>query len=216
MRNTRFAPGNYYHVYNRGSNKQQIFFNDKDYLRFLFLITHMQANFPLTHTSRLLKDAKSIDEVELEENYKDILKDSKNVELVCYSLMPNHFHLLLYEAEESGISRYMQRVLNAYTKFFNKKYDKTGHLFQGPFGAVPVRTDEQILYLSAYIHANPIAVVKDIKRLEKYQWSSYVDYVNDNRWPHLLNPSIVIEQFADGDDYKKFVEKSGAKGVDLI
>ena len=80
---------------------------------------------------------------------------SRYVELVSFAFIPNHFHLIVHEKKENGISQYMQRILNAYTKYFNAKYKKTGHLFQGPFKAVHTESNEQLLHLSAYIHRNP-------------------------------------------------------------
>lgn len=211
MRKTRFAPGNYYHIYNRGQNKQQIFLNARDYMRFLFLLLHMQGKAPLVHTTRLLKSVKSIDEIKLDSDTYNKIIQTKIIELVQYALMPNHFHLLVYETEEGGISRYMQRLQNSYTKFFNTKYDRTGHLFQGPFGAAPVKNGEQLLYLSAYIHANPLDIKEFRDMPEKYPWSSYQDFTTKNRWPDLLKPGIILDQFRDSNDYLNFVKKSGAK-----
>ena len=68
--------------------------------------------------------------------------------------MPNHFHLIVKEVKEGGISAYMQRVLNAYTKYYNAKHDTSGHLFQGPFRAIHIADNDQLLYVSAYIHLN--------------------------------------------------------------
>lgn len=208
MRKTRFAPGNYYHIYNRGANKQPIFLEDRDFLRFLFLVLHMQGKEPLTQITRLLKKKKSLDEIELEDGLLDKIVNSKIVELVQFAVMTNHFHLVLYETEENGISRYMQRVSNAYTKYFNTKYDHSGHVFQGPFGAVPVRTDEQILHLSAYVHLNPKAIKKFRNNPESYPWSSYQDFTNENRWEKLLKPQIILDQFKDTEEYSKFVQNS--------
>jgi putative transposase len=168
----------------------------------------MQGTTPLVHITRLLKNKKSMDEVKMHEEDVDKIAQTKIVELVQFTLMSNHFHLILYETEENGISRYMQRVLNAYTKYFNTKYDRTGHLFQGPFGAVPVKTDEQILHLSAYIHLNPKAIRKYREQPEDYIWSSYGDFVGKNRWEKLLKPHIILDQFTDKDDYYNFVKNS--------
>ena len=133
------------------------------------------------------------------------------VDLVCFALMPNHFHLLVREKEEGGISRYMQRVLNGYTKYWNTKYQQSGHLFQGPFRAVHVEDDHQLRYLSAYIHRNPHEIGEWHDRAWEYPWSSYRDYVGDNRWGELLQYDIVRGQYTGGEDYRDFVETSGAK-----
>lgn len=128
--------------------------------------------------------------------------------------MPNHFHLTVYEEKERGISQYMQRILNAYTKYFNTKYERAGHLFQGPFKAVHAKTNEQLIYLSAYIHLNP-REIKEWKDKEKnYTWSSYQDYIGKNRWDGLLKPDIIMDQFNTKQEYEHFVKTSGAKKLE--
>lgn len=210
MRKTKFAPGNYYHIYNRGASQQDIFFSRADYLRFLFIVLHFQAKVPILHTTRLLHKLDKLEEVQLDEEIKAKIVKEKFVELIGFTLMPNHFHLIMYETEEQGISRYMHRILNAYSKFINTKYERTGHVFQGPFGAVHVRSGEQLLYLSAYVHANPLAVTEK-ENLLHYEWSSFQDYVKTNRWGELLKPEIIIDQYKSGDHYAEYVEQSGAK-----
>jgi putative transposase len=128
--------------------------------------------------------------------------------------MPNHFHLILREVEEGGIARYMQRVLNGYTKYYNAKYETSGHLFQGPYKAVHVADNDQLLYLSAYIHRNPRELHDWKNREHQYRWSSYQDYVAENRWEGLLSTSLVVEQFDSKEAYRKFVETSSAKATD--
>ncbi len=133
------------------------------------------------------------------------------IELVSFILMPNHFHLLVHERQEKGISQYMQRILNSYTKYFNTKYDKSGHLFQGPFRIVHIKNNEQLLHLSAYIHRNAREIKKWKNKEEKYFWSSYQDYIEKNRWGEFLKPSIILDQFATPKEYKNFVDTSGTK-----
>ena len=107
----------------------------------------------------------------------------------------------------------MQRVLNGYAKYYNTKYEASGHLFQGPYRAVHVRTNEQLLYLSTYIHRNPRELQSWKTKEVGYPWSSYRDYAGENRWGKLLVPNIVIEQFKTNSqhDYKHFVQTSPAK-----
>jgi putative transposase len=136
---------------------------------------------------------------------------TRRVELNMFAIMPNHFHLLVQEKKERGISWYLQRIQNCYAKYFNAKYKKRGHLFQGYFRAVPVATDEQLLYLSAYIHRNPRDLQSWRNREFEYPWSSYQDCVGQNRWGQLLVPSIVLDQFSSGASYREFVDTSTAK-----
>ena len=128
--------------------------------------------------------------------------------------MPNHFHLTVKEVAEGGISQYMQRVLNAYTKYYNAKYNKFGHLFQGPYKIVHIEDNRQLLHLSAYIHRNPRELKKWRQKEDKYPWSSYQDYVFENRWGNLLSQNIISDQFESKHEYHNFVKTSTAKTLD--
>ena len=131
--------------------------------------------------------------------------------LVNFTQMPNHFHLTLLERVKNGISSYMQRVLNAYAKYFNTRYERSGHLFEAPFQAVHIEDNEKLLYLSAYVHRNQREIKKWKNREHLYPWSSYQDYIRENRWGELIEPGIVLKQFSSKSEYKDFVETSGAK-----
>ena len=144
------------------------------------------------------------------ENEEKIIKQ-RYVEILNFSLMPNHFHLTLCEIKEGGIAQYMQRVLCAYTKYFNTKYKKSGHLFQGPYKAVHVSDNKQLLYLSTYIHKNPREILNWKGKEDTYPWSSYQDYVNKNRWGKLLSRDLILEQYSKNNDYHEFVKSSTAK-----
>ena len=133
------------------------------------------------------------------------------VELTNFVLMPNHFHLTVLEVKEKGIAIYMQRVLNSYTKYFNTKYQRIGHLFQGPYQAVHVEDNTQLLHLSSYIHKNFKEIKESKKRWQDYFWSSYQDYVKENRWPNLLKVDIILDQFKNKREYGNFVKTSLAK-----
>ena len=141
----------------------------------------------------------------------DEVVEKRTVELVAFCIMPNHFHFIIRELKEGGISAYMQRILNAYGKYYNTKYEKSGHVFQGPYRAVHVVNDRQLLHTSAYIHRNPREISGWFKREKEYSWSSYQDFIYKNRWGNLLVPDIVLEQFRNKEKYKKFVETSPTK-----
>jgi len=125
--------------------------------------------------------------------------------------MPNHFHVLIRNITDGAISVYMQRVLMAYSKYFNKKYNKTGHVFEGPFRAIHIRDDVQLLHTSAYIHRNPIELSDSKIDYKKYPWSSCPDHLVANRWQGLLLPNIVSDQFKTPASYNSFISSSTAK-----
>jgi len=206
-----FAPGEYYHVLGRGNYKQDIFIDRKDKARFLFSILYLQSPEKFYNFSRQITNYVRHRVFNISEKKVTRVVNSRSVELVSFCLMPNHFHLIVKEAKEGGISKYMQRTLNGFTKYHNTKYKKKGHLFEGPFKAVHIETDEQLLYLSAYIHRNPRGLKKWINKEIKYTWSSYQDYVKGNRWGELLVPDLIRDNFSTGEEYMKQVEESGAK-----
>jgi putative transposase len=193
QRKHNFAFGEFYHVYNRGNNKQAIFLDDYDRERFLKILyiynTTKNVNF---------RD----DIVERKIDAWDFDRGDKIVSIGAWVLMPNHFHLYITPKFNLGVntepgellSKFMQKVLTSYSKYFNKKYSRTGGLFEGTFGSVHVETDEQAKYLFSYIHLNPIKLIdkswkengiKDkeysLDFLSKYKWSSYIDYKGVNR-----------------------------------
>ncbi|MBU3926079.1 transposase [Patescibacteria group bacterium] len=215
MRKIKITPGEYYHIYNRGNNKQDIFLDNRDRIRFLFLILFLQslASFPQIGRSVSFYVKHSV----FDNMNKKIekIKKKRRVKLINFSLMPNHFHLIIHELKGDGISQYMQRILNAYTKYFNVKYGKSGHLFQGPFQIVHIKNNEQLLHLSAYIHRNPREINEWKNKEHLYPWSSFQDIAKKNRWGDLLIPNILIKQFSNPKEYRRFVDTSGTKmGLD--
>jgi len=208
----KIVPGEYYHIYNRGNDKRNIFLNVRDYVRFLFLILYFRSPLSFYNLGRIVsyfvrhRVFNTGDE-------KGVAK-SRYVDLIAFCLMPNHFHLIVREAKEKGISKYMQRVLDAYTKYFNEKYNRSGHLFQGPYQIVHVESNEQLIYLSAYIHRNPRELRKWRDREKNYPWSSYQDYIKEDRWSGLLRPQILLDQYETKKEYERAVDESGAKDKD--
>jgi len=214
MRTTPIAPEEYYHIFNRSNDEQPIFYQTKDWARFLFLILHMQSPEIFYNIGRnISKFVRSRAFNINDEIIAEIIKN-RTVELVSYALMPNHFHLTVREIKENGISQYMQRILTAYPKYFNTKYNKSGHLFQGPYKIVHVEDNRQLLYLSAYIHKNPRQLKRWRQKEHNYPWSSYQDYVGENRWGNLLSQDIILDQFENKSEYHNFVKTSTAKMLD--
>jgi putative transposase len=181
-RKETFVPGEHYHVFSRGTEKRKIFQSKSDYDRFLALlyILNQEKSFQL---SQFLKRG--------ERTPMDVFEKSRSKKLVTilsYSLMPNHFHLLIREDAEGGISKFMGRLLTAYSMYFNTKYDRSGSLFMHPFRSVWVADDIQFRHLFSYIHLNCLDLHQknwkaegssDLREAEKflhsYQYSSYLD-----------------------------------------
>ncbi len=180
LRKVSFVPGEYYHIYNRGNSKQKIFHDNDDHGHFIKLL--YLANSTQTFVFREIKD---------------VYEAEKGISLVsigAYCLMPNHFHLLIKENSEGGISRFMLKLSTAYSMYYNTKYTRTGSLFEGKFKSEYLNSDNYLKYIFSYIHLNPIKLLdkdwreKGIKNplivlnfLEGYKFSSYLDYLGDNR-----------------------------------
>lgn len=180
-------------------------------MRLLFLITHLQSPESIPNISRAIAAYKSDEEWNTATELVSRIVKTRYVALEAFAFMTNHLHLAVCEIEESGIVRYMQRVLNAYAKYANTKYETVGHLFQGPYRAVHIEDNDQLLYLSTYIHRNPRELPGVAGREQQYEWSSYRDYLGTNRFGKLLDPSLVLGQFETARDYRAFVDESVAK-----
>ena len=210
MRNIEFAENEYYHLVGHAIDDLVLFSNKSEFSRFLLAILIFQAPVVLKNFNRVVKNFLKqgvIDQTIIQRVIK-----SRYVDLVAYTIMNNHYHLLVREVSGKGITQYMQRVLNAYGKFFNTKHERKGHVFQGPYKAILVESNEQLLYLSAYIHRNPHELKKWRGKSKEYPWSSYRDYLNGNTWGGLINPNIVLDQVSNAEEYEGFVEGSDAKG----
>jgi len=173
-----YYKGAYYHIYNRGNAKEDIFIEDMDYSVYL---------------KRL-----------------DLYKEKHQVSIICYCLMPNHVHFLIRQNTDKPIYKFIQSLHTSYSMYFNKKYDKVGHIFQGRFMQKNINYDEYLLHLSRYIHLNPL-LAGIVKRIEDYNWSSYGEYINKTSLGRCER-DLIFSFFPKEPylAYKKFVESQEA------
>lgn len=129
------------------------------------------------------------------------------VEIVAYALMDNHVHLLTKQISDLPISKFMQALTIGYTMYFNLKYKRSGHLFQGRFHFTLVDSDEYLMHVSRYIHLNPVAA-NVVKKTENYIWSSYKEYLNLRNTPWVKSEYVLgfFKKINPFKDYKDFVE----------
>lgn len=204
-RTTPLVVDHFYHIYNRGVEKRMIFTNEKDYQRFLKTLYYYQFTGPKPAFSK-----------HLQFKVKDFSHNPKIVEIICYCLMPNHFHLLIKQMTENGISEFIGKVINSYTKYFNTKYKRVGPLFQGAFKTVLIENDMQMMHLSRYIHLNPY--VNEIARsLQQYPYSSYHHFIGLTP-DSLCVDNFILGYFKNRDEYREFVEGHSdyAKELELM
>lgn len=201
-KNTRrmFVAGGYYHIYNRGVNKRTIFKDVQDKKVFLGylkegLMDPADQDYP--------KPTK-IDFTLKGQTFKGVRRQVnsyyKIIELIAYCLMSNHFHLLIRQLNDNSISEFVRSLLTRYTMYFNRKYGRTGRLFQGVYRACLINDEQYLLWLSRYIHRNPAKEYKDLSKT----YSSYADYLGarNTKW---LRPDVVLGYFKN-QDYRAFVE----------
>ena len=207
------APGEHYHVFNRGAHKTNLFKDERDWLRFLFLLLYCQAPVSIQNSKRFITASSAVSGFRVPERHLKDIEKKREVELVAFCIMPNHFHLIVKELTEGGIGAYMQRVSVGYTMYFNTKYKTSGHMFQGRYKTVHIEDNDQLLYLSAYIHRNPRELEKWRGVEQVYPYSSFQDIAAVNRWGSLLSFDVIADQF-DGSkqsNYGDFVNSSSAK-----
>jgi len=206
------VPGEYYHLYTRGVGKKEIFLDDRDYVRFLFCLLHFQYNEDFYNASAAV--TRFLNTGSFASREKNFLNEkNRAVELIAFTIMPNHIHLIASETKPGGIAHLMKRALGGYAKYFNTKYKVSGHVFQGAYNAVHIEDNDQLLYVSAYVHRNPRELRGWKNKESQYPWSSFSDFIAENRWDDLIKPGIILEQFTQKTEYHDFVKESAAKSI---
>jgi putative transposase len=129
------------------------------------------------------------------------------VQIIAYCLLPNHFHLLLKQQKENGISKYMANLTNSYARYFNPKHKRRGPLFEGRFKAVRIETDQQLLHVNRYIHLNPYSsfLTKTVEQLFSYPYSSLPQYLKNGN-SDSLEKEIILDFFKTPSSYKEFLK----------
>ena len=209
----KLATGEIYHVYNRGVEKRDVFMERDDYFRFvhdLFEFNDLNPAPNLAH--HLAKQAQS-KEVGLPKGRgpRKFL-----VEILAFCLMPNHFHIMLRQKMDKGVTEFMRKLGTGYTNYFNQKYNRVGSLFQGKYKRVHINQESHFIHLPYYIHLNPLDLIKSgwrdkaiknpeetIKFLETYRWSSYLDYIGKKNFPSVTQREFLINFFGGPQEHKK-------------
>ncbi|MBU2052140.1 transposase [Patescibacteria group bacterium] len=201
-----YNENSYYHLYNRGVNKGLIFLDDQDYKTFLSYLKFYLSPVNLRGESLKLPPTRQL------KNYHD------KIRLLAYCLIPNHFHLIVWQKSFDGINFFMRSLATKYVRYFNSKYKRIGPVFQGVYKAVLVEGEEQLIYLSKYIHQNPIEILPTGFHLEGYKYSSYGNYLkNFNQvW---IDTDDILSQFSEvnqKNSYQNFVEELDERDIPKI
>jgi REP element-mobilizing transposase RayT len=206
MRKIPFTTGEFYHVYNRGVEKRNIFQNKDDLARFFQSIQQFNTRNPIgsIYENSFRKEKTLGHEV------------SKLVNFVCYSTSLNHYHFILEQLADKGVEKFMHRLGNGYTKYFNHKYKRSGVLFQGVFQSKHISSNEYLLHLSVYINLNNRIHGRNCNILSglghEVSKSSWEEYTNDCEIELCHNKNVILGQFKNKKEYKEFAEKF-VKGI---
>ena len=193
LRRVVLSEGEFYHVYNHASHNLQLFSTNQSYGQFLEAVNFYVQSRPLVRFSIYKKSRNS--------HPIDLLDPL--VRVICFCLMPNHYHFVLKQEKNEGIRKFIQRLCNSYSHYYNKKNKSGGSLFKGNFRAVRIENNEQLLHLSRYIHLNPVTDYF-VEKPEDWHFSSYCDYVGNGRFD-FIEPDVILDQFSEKKDYQKFV-----------
>ena len=189
-----FASETISHVYNRGNNREKIFYDDQDYKAFLFRVG-LALGF---HQEELNKEKLLFlpySRIRISNINKKFFK------LHAFCLMPNHFHLLIEQKSTVSISTLILKICTSYAKYFNKKYGRVGHVFQDQFKSVHVDSNSQLMWVSSYIHMNPVKAGL-VKKPDQYKWSSYIDFISHRNLP-IVHKNLLTEMFGNKDSFEK-------------
>ena len=202
MRKTTFAPDEYYHVFNRGNNKQEIFYDKRDYDHFLKLL--YLCNSPRSFVAR-----------DIGKDYYEFERGDTFVSIGAFCLMPNHFHLIKKKKEEGGIVKFIKKLSTAYVMYLNTRHKRSGGLFEGRFKSEHLNNDRYLKYIFSYIHLNPLKLIdknwkenglKDRKNAERYlneyRHSSFSEYAqNQISQSQTLDKSAFPEYFPSPKEF---------------
>ncbi len=184
----------FFHIYNRGVDKRTIFKNHLNYLHFFELIKNVNQLYPIGSLYRSKQNENQIN--------TEIKEKQKLVEIISYSLLPNHYHLLLRELVEGGVSKFMQKIGTGYTNYFNLKNKRSGSLFQGRYKSIEVNSEEYLNYLSAYINGN--SEIHGICKAKNYKYSNYNVILFGGA--DVFNKHI-LKNFSKIEEYQKYVKE---------
>jgi len=221
-----YSENSYYHIYNRGVEKRLIFLDKQDYVVFLsYLRDYLMPKDERDLMRKLTDPQTSYREKDKILKLLRLNNFADEITLLAYSLMPNHFHFLLKQRGAQSIDKFMRSFATRYTMYFNRKYKRVGNLCQDIYKAVLVTTEEQFLYLTSYIHRNPLKgfpksrlnSADQIRQVMFSQPSSYPEFLGQRRtdWLHpeevlaffsQTNPKLSYQSFVENEDYLSAIQ----------
>ncbi|MBU2634857.1 transposase [Patescibacteria group bacterium] len=215
-RKEQFETGYIYHITLKGLDSS-IFKDLNDYYRGIFSIYEFNNSGSVTiqkrrETRTRFKEGRGRTSTFIDER-------DKLVEVLCFCFMPNHIHLLVRQLKDNGITEFMRKIGTGYGGYFNRKYNRQGHVFQNRFNAVHIENEEQLKIVFAYIYTNPLSLIypewkeirienldKAAKFLENYKWSSYLDCIGIKNFPSVTEREFIVELIGGEQKCKDFIK----------
>jgi putative transposase len=222
MRKVKFIDGEYYHIYNRGVDKRDVFLDEDDYGRFLTSMKEFNRSDPIgslaemkfarksgavaSESNSLAKTGIFKNEADFQEGigFRTPSGSSRLVDFIAYCLIPNHYHFILRQLIEDGISNFMHKIGLGYTNYFNLKNERSGALFQGRFKAVKIESDEHLLWVAAYVNGNA-QIHGLIPDACQYEWCSYPEYLGFTN-SGICNENIILDKYKSVNNFKNASE----------
>lgn len=217
IKRPQLANGEIYHIVIRAIENLKLFRDQKDYFRMIhdLFIFNNEAPALSSYRNTINRSRTVLDSLPGDRTQRKLL-----MEILAFCLMPNHLHLLVRQLRDGGISKFMRKIGAGYAGYYNQKYKRSGHLFQGKYRIVHIKDDKQLITVFVYIHTNPVALVvpgwkekgirgKELKRalktIENYRWSSYPDYLGKRNFPSLTSREFLVKELGGVKECQRFV-----------
>jgi len=210
MERPQFITHEIYHVFNRSVERREVFPDNQDRFRFIHDLFEFNDLSPAVNINRNFSSTSVQKQLRIPRQPKE-----KLVDILAYCMMPDHYHLLLRQLVDRGITEFMRKLGTGFTNYFNLRHKRIGPLFQGKFKAVRVVREAHLQYLPHYIHCNPLDLfmpewrekrIRDVRKalrfLESYRWSSYLDLTGKRNFPSILSLDVFSEMIGSPTSYQ--------------
>ena len=210
-----------FHVLSRGVDKRKIFIDDHDYFRFIHNLFEFNDEASAENNYRRFRKSDHMSDIQCR-SYGESPRERRKllVDIHAFSLMPNHYHMIVSANSENAIPRFMKKVNMGYSKYFNERYERKGTLFEGRYKSVPVTAQSHFIHLPYYIHLNPLDMfdygwreravhnhVEAMHYLENYRWSSHLDYLGKKNFPSVTQREFLSEFFGGQEGYAQALDQ---------
>lgn len=227
FRKEKFIPGEYYHIYNRTlfNHPEFTYYKNSERLKRAFLLANS------THSSRAFQFLRDNKNTTIEDALEIAMRGEKLVDVLCYTIMPDHYHLLLKERQEKGISNFIHKCNISVAKYIKIKNNRSGPLFGSLFRSKHITTNDYLLHLSLYIHLNPLDFLigkqwrehrirnwDQIKnKLINYPYSSLKKFLDVNHEDKIISgKGIITDQFKNTNEYELFLRNWSEESLDSV